>query len=63
MAAAETGMTGAPPPWPLVKAWLCKFYQCLPSQLAEEPADEVLQLWRLHNTYEKYLQKRPKHAM
>jgi len=53
-------LTGAPPPWELVKAWLCNFYGCTPGQLMDEPADEVYQLWTLYNTYESYKSKRPR---
>lgn len=55
----EAGYTGAPPPWALVKAWLCNFYGCLPSQLNDEPVDEALALWQLHQLYEQYRSKRP----
>jgi len=55
----EAGKVGSPPPWPLVKVWLCQFYNCLPSQLANEPADEALQLYVLFNEYEVWKQKRP----
>lgn len=54
-----SGFLEAPPPLPLVKAWLCEFYGCLPSQLAAEPADEVLQFWQLAMEFKKGVGKRP----
>lgn len=54
----DAGYTGAPPPWKLIKAKMCEFYGCLPSQLNAEPADEVMQLWSLNQTFEEYSAKR-----
>lgn len=55
----EAGYTGAQPPTELIKAFLCQFYHCLPSELDDEPADEALQLFQMYNAYQKWLQKRP----
>jgi len=55
----DAGKTGAPPPWALVKAWLCQFYGCTPGQLAQEEADEILLLYNLSGTYEEWRKKRP----
>ena len=54
-----SGFLEAPPPLALVKAWLCEFYGCLPSQLAAEPADELLQFWQLSNSFKAGIAKRP----
>lgn len=59
----DAGYTGAPPPWQLVKARLLQFYGCLPSQLNDEPADEVMQLWSLNQTFEEYAGKRSKREL
>ena len=55
----EAGQVEAPPPWKLVKAWLCQFYHCLPSELEQEEADEALLLYQLVGIYDNYRDKRP----
>jgi hypothetical protein len=37
---------GGPLPLPLLKALMCETYSCLPSELAEEPADDLLLGWQ-----------------
>lgn len=58
MAAAHVGHS---PPWELVKSQLCQFYHCLPSQLMDEPADEMILLWQVNSIYVNNLPK-PKAA-
>ncbi len=53
-------MTGAPPPFELIEAWIVEAWHIPPSVLAREPADKVLQYWQLLREYEKYFNKRPK---
>lgn len=37
---------------------MCATFGCLPSELAEEEADEVLQVWRVLNIYTDFRSKR-----
>ena len=60
MAAVEdSAWTNAPPPFELVEAWLCEHYHCVPSVLAEEPADRLLQYWQISNLYSTKRSKLP----
>ena len=45
------GHTGERPPWELVEAQICELLHKLPSELAEEPADDLLRFWTVRNLF------------
>ena len=49
---------GGDPPWELVKALMCEHYHCLPSQLADEPAGDLLRFYQLSSLYHKTISDR-----
>ncbi len=53
-------MLDSPPPRELVIAQMCEVYHVLPSELMEEPADQLLRLWRMARSYDYWLSKRPR---
>lgn len=55
----EAGLTGAPPPFKLVKSWLSKHYQVPPWYLDDEPADEVFLYYQLEQEYKRWYNMRP----
>ena len=60
-AVQDAGYLGHAPPQELVYAQMCETYHCLPSQLMEEPADELFRNWQVARAYDNWLAKRPKH--
>jgi len=48
---------GGPAPWELVKAQMCEHYGVLPSQLAEEPAAELLRDWQVLNLHAEHVHR------
>jgi hypothetical protein len=55
MGAAFTDNT---PPWLVIKGQMCHYFSCLPSELDEEPMDEILHTWQAVCLYEDYKSKR-----
>jgi hypothetical protein len=53
------GFTGAPAPWELQRALMCRLFGCLPSELDAQEADVILEAWSVLNLYEEFRAKRP----
>lgn len=58
MAAAYTD---AEVPWVVIKAQMCNYFSCLPTELDAQPADEIMRLWRANNLFESTRAKRAEH--
>ena len=43
--------TGERPPWELVEAQMCELLHKLPSEIKDEPADDLMRFWRLRNLF------------